>query len=445
MKKSFIRLGLISLAVLMILPYFAACTEDPISEESTFPPETTEIPDTEPVKTDVVISPENAGSVNIIRSQELRSGSLYVKLCIDFRKELEKRLSAKLNLKDDFMMPNQTIDPDAPEIIVGDTIREESIALNEKIAATGKNSYGIYVKGQKIAVGGTSPHLVYLALEYLLKNFIFEDASGNKQLKLEDGFEYIETAEYNYPTPSEVINSGRDFAFYTVEKIAKIPTTSGFTTVQGGGSDGKYAYYCVINKSTSPETAIIHKFDMSTWELVATSGTIESMHSNDIAYDSKNHRLVISCCSSSDNYRGLVFVDPDTLKSTGYIIAPTAGRAIDYIPEKNQYIIATNYSYFITNENFETIDVKPDGFPQLTTQGFCTDGEIIYDPRWDNKASHQTISVNTVDGKFIGAVPLYDIVGEPESIFIDGDTFIMGCNNSNAVYRLVLTYTDWWN
>ena len=85
-----------------------------------------------------------------------------------------------------------------------------------------------------------------------------------------------------------------------------------------------------------------------------------------------------------------------------------------------------------------------DGYAKLTTQGFYCDGKYIFDPRWQSGARFQTITINTLDGQFIAAVPFYNVDGEPENIFRDGNSFVMGCNNSDSVFRLMLLYKDWW-
>ena len=98
----------------------------------------------------------------------------------------------------------------------------------------------------------------------------------------------------------------------------------------------------------------------------------------------------------------------------------------------------------LTDENFNTIKSTVDGYAELTTQGFYCDGTYIFDPRWKSGARYQTITINTLDGKFIAAVPFYNVDGEPENIFRDGNSFVMGCNKSDTVFRLMLLYKDWW-
>ena len=142
---------------------------------------------------------------------------------------------------------------------------------------------------------------------------------------------------------------------------------------------------------------------------------------------------------------GLVFVNPDDLSFIEYIDAPTKSRGLDYLPGTNQYILAAGYNFYLTDENFNTISSFTCGYPELTTQGLCTDGKYIFDPRWNSGARYQTITINTIDGQFISAVELHNIDGEPENLFRDGNSFVMGCNKSDSVFRIALFYKGWWN
>ncbi len=443
-------MAILTLAVLMLIPVFAACSTPTAPEVTTEtpsgvtePPADT-VPETEPVpKSYLTVNAANASSVNLVRSDDIPKLSTELTIFTAFRQEMNKRFSTTFAIGTDFVIPGQSAD-DKVEILVGKTTREASIELESKLDALGSHGFGIIVRGNKIAVSGTNPYLTFVGLDYMLESLTSADESGKLQIKLEDGFEYIEKTEYDYPDPEEVMNSGRELAFYSMEKIASVPSTGAYTVLQGGGSDGKYAYYALINKATTPETAMIYKYDMETWELVAKSKSMKSAHTNDITYDAKNHRLVISYCSDTDGYKGLVFVNPDTLEFIEYIVCPTSNRGVCYLPETNQYLFATGYTFHLTDENFNTLRSTTCGYPQLTTQGFYCDGKYIYDPRWQSGARHQTITINTLDGEFIGAIPFYNIDGEPENIFRDGSSFVMGCNKSNSVFRIALLYKNWW-
>ncbi len=444
MKNALLRALALSLSLMMMIPLFAACgpTDEPdgTTTEATSEP----TPDVVPPATKVTVNAENIGIVRLVRSDDAKTGSPEVSVFTAFSDQIKKLFGAQPELGTDFYKAGLTAEEAEIEIVIGDTKREASKLFNDKLKAMGTPAYGIAVSEGKICVSGTSIYLTYTALDHLLRELVTKDANGNSQISLDVGFEYIERTEANFPSLEEVISSGREYALYSLEKLVKIPSQNGYSGVQGGGTDGKYAYYASINNNTAPGMAVIRKYDMTTWELVATSEPIPSEHSNDITYDSKNGRLVLSTCVAGDGYRGIVTVDPDTLKFIEYIEAKYATRGVVYLPEKDQYLFAVSYGYAIMNDKFEFISAFDDGYPNLTTQGLDVGGKYIFDPRWEPKAKNQTVVVHTVDGQFVGALPLYGIEGEPENIICDGDSFIMGCNGSNTVFRLALLYNNWW-
>ncbi len=443
MKMKLTRAIAILLALLITLPLFAACSEPDSPAETTTVASDNEVEPPAPLK--VTVNAENISSVKLIRSDDLHSGSTEVKLFQAFLAQLQKRFSSAPKVGTDFVMPGKEPDEAEIEIVVGATTRDASRAFNEKLAALSTPSYGISVSNGKICVDGTTPYLTYKALDYLLTELVTENEAGKAQLSLDVGYEYIQQDLEIYPSLDSVLNSGREWAFYAIDDVAKISSQGEFSSVQGGGTDGKYAYIALINKTASPETAIIRKYDMETWKVVATSKEIPSRHTNDITYDSKNHRLVIATCAAVDQWRGVVYLNPDTLEFIGHELVPSACRAMAYLHETDQYLLALEYGYTLTNDKFEVISSFADGFPKLTTQGFDCDGKYVYDPRWDSTASNQTIVVHKMDGTFIGAIPLHGIQGEPESLMcLEDGTFLMNCNKSNSIYRLALMYEAWW-
>lgn len=457
MKKLSIRAGVLILALTMLLSAFASCAADTEPEVTTDASTTAETeaptptePDTEAEtdvpKTYITLNSSNFSKVKIIRSNSLDKFSIEFELINAFKKQINSRLNSSITVTNDALA--EKMSEDSFGIFVGNTTNAVSAELNAKLDAVGADAYGIIAKENVIAVSATNTYFLYKALDRLMTDCISKDDAGAIQLKIEDGYELIEDEDVEYPDPEEIMTSGKDFAFYSVETLATVPTKGNYSVLEGGGTDGKYAYYAMISKSTKPETAYVYKYDIETWELVATSKSLPTAHTNDITYDSKNNRLVVSYCSNKEgttmSASGIVFLNPDDLSFIEYIDAPTISRALDYIPEKNQYVLAAGYNFYITDENFNTISSFKCGYQQLTTQGLCTDGKYIYDPRWKSGAKYQTVTINTLDGNFIGAVPLYFIDGEPENIFRDGNSFVMGCNKSDSVFRLVLMYEGWW-
>ena len=365
-------------------------------------------------------------------------------LFLQFYQQMDQRSGCRFSYIEDTIAFGKTPDPTTKEILLGDTNREESIVLREKLTAEGGNRFGILVGENKIAVIGTSPYQTFLGLDYLMETFIRPDESGSPAMYMEQGLEYISECgeDIDRFDLKELVDSGRGFIFAMREQVLYVPTIEGCGVMQGGGTDGKYAYYALINKTTSPETAVISKYDLDTMELVMTSKVLPTGHTNDITYDSKNHRLVIS--SGTDGWCGTTFLNPDTLEIIDYKVAPIGNRGMEYLPSTDQYIIASGYTIYTTDSSLNPISSFPCQNPQYVTQGLTCDEKYVYDVRYTNSAGVHYIVIHDMQGNYIGSARMTGINYEPENLIIHNGIFYLGCNHSNSVYRLELIPENWW-
>lgn len=378
----------------------------------------------------------------IVRSGKING--IEQQLFLQFYQQMDARSGCKFSYMEDTIAFGKTPDPTKKELLLGDTNREESIVLREKLNEIGGNRFAVLVSENKIAVVGTDAYQTYLGLDYLMTTFIRTDESGAPVMSVAPGFEYI--SESSESTDrfdlKELKESGRGFCFAMAERVFRVPSLEGCVVMQGGGTDGQYAYIAQINKATPIETAIIFKFDLSTMELVKNSAVLSTGHTNDITYDSKNQRLVIS--SGLDSWRGTTFLDPNTLEVTGHVVAPIGNRGIAYLPSTDQYIIASGYTYYRTDADFNPISSFYCGNPQYTTQGLTCDEKYIYDARYNTIGGNHCLVVHDMEGNYMGSGRLVGITYEPENIFICNGEYYLGCNNSNSVYHLELIPENWW-
>ena len=94
---------------------------------------------------------------------------------------------------------------------------------------------------------------------------------------------------------------------------------NGYAVVQGGCTDGTYAYYLMV--SSSNQHGKIVKVRMSDRTIVAKSAVLDIWHGNGMAYDSRRHQLVVSSRDDPNDgvYRKqqLTCIDAGTLKIVG--------------------------------------------------------------------------------------------------------------------------------
>lgn len=400
---------------------------------------TTAAPETTAPAPELVTIIENGATEYVLlRYQDIDAAQQ--NLFTQFFKQLIKL--TECNIKFTEALEKAEIDAEAKEFLLGNTNRPESVELLQKLTDAGGNRFGISMKGTKLAITGTSVYQMYLGLEYFFANFVTADGA----VVVEQGFEYIsESSENNHWTLDMLLEQGKSPAFVTTDALFAIKPNKGYSVLQGGGTDGRYAYIALINKALTPEQGKIFKYDLETNELVKVSEPLLTAHTNDITYDSKNHRLVISRCTADDGYRGLSFVDPDTLELIETIEISVGFRAIDYLPTTNQYVLGVNYFFVITDENFNTISTFQCNDPQYTTQGCYSDEKYIYDVRYLSGSNVHYMVVHTMDGTYVGTMPIYGPPNaEPENMFAYNGGLILACNKTNRAYTLEVVPETYW-
>lgn len=90
---------------------------------------------------------------------------------------------------------------------------------------------------------------------------------------------------------------------------------SGYSVVQGGCTDGKYAYYLMVK--TSNQMGKVLKVNLSnSGEVYRSPAVINICHGNGMAYDAKNHRLVV--VGRESRRTQLTLIDANSLRLIGY-------------------------------------------------------------------------------------------------------------------------------
>lgn len=86
----------------------------------------------------------------------------------------------------------------------------------------------------------------------------------------------------------------------------------GYAVVQGGCTDGSYAYYLMV--STSTQHGRVLKVRISNGSVVARSGVLNTWHGNGMTYDSKRNKLVV--IAREHRKQEITLIDARTLKIT---------------------------------------------------------------------------------------------------------------------------------
>lgn len=144
----------------------------------------------------------------------------------------------------------------------------------------------------------------------------------------------------------------------------------GYSVVQGGCTDGTYAYYLMV-KSSNQQGKVL-KVKLGSNEVVKKSKVIDICHGNGMAYDSKNHRLVvvgreerrnqITLINAEDlTFQGYVNVDFNTASAQNWPVNYGGQRAglaaISYVEKYDCYVALQRKTHdiLVLDQNFRVI------------------------------------------------------------------------------------------
>lgn len=212
------------------------------------------------------------------------------------------------------------------------------------------------------------------------------------------------------------------------DSYAKIIPGDEYDFPQGGCTDGTYIYLAMKD---SNEIFRITKVDMTTWEIVERSETMEIGHANGMAYNSKTNQIVIAKCQT-DHYKEIVFLNPDTLTVTGEKTLAMEISTIAYNATRDQYVVSDNDEHFyILDADFNEIFYSEGHDVGLSTQSCDCDDNYIYigntgvtyDPGFE------VVKVYNWDGEYQGIFQIEIMEEQQALINYDGKyyvTFLLG-------------------
>ena len=159
-------------------------------------------------------------------------------------------------------------------------------------------------------------------------------------------------------------------------------SSSGYSVVQGGCTDGTYAYYLMV--SSYNQKGRVLKMRISDRKVVKSSGVLNTYHGNGMTYDSKRNKLV--AIAREGRKQELTVIDADTLKVTrqqnvkysNYKNAPSGSltsahqnsglAAIAYSPRYDVYLALERTYHNILIFDPDTFEAKGIVFTRITSK-----------------------------------------------------------------------------
>ncbi len=205
------------------------------------------------------------------------------------------------------------------------------------------------------------------------------------------------------------------------------------TILQGGCTDGKYAYFCSDNPNA--DTCSVSKYRIGSWEEVARSTSVKLDHANDITYNKDKDCLVV--CHNSPVKTRVSFVNKKTLEVIETFDISLKIYSITYNAKTNQYAvgISSTFDFAILDKDFNVIKTISGVKPKSTIkQGMDSDGKYLY----FLLSSPNAISVYDWDGVHYGIFELNDEAKkyETENMFLFNNELYIGYNSGyGKVYK----------
>lgn len=389
-----------------------------------------------PVRTELVLVEDGSTDCTVVRTDE---DDNYYKMTIStLTEKLSDSLGVKFAMGTDFENPKKPTPADKLEILFGPTVREESVQAQKDLNF---NGYIIRVTDYKVVIVGSGTYQVNAALDHFC-NVMIKDEKYFKdgRLAFPIGLEIKKELE-----ESESFDVGKELLEGTdvicgMKKIFGRTGKNGFSISQGAACDGEFTYIAMKKKGDDGvETDIILKVDMKTWTVVAESEELPLDHANDMAFDTKGNRLVVTNMINSQ----ITIIDPETLSITETITLPFNVWGLAYIPAQNRFVFrgsGSGYSGIIfTDENFKVIEGTPvyaldeTGY---TGQGMDADDKYLYIPQSPEAHKRNRIRVYDWEGNFCGDI-IINSTNEIETVFNFNGKFYANFNQAGTtVYEI---------
>ncbi len=220
--------------------------------------------------------------------------------------------------------------------------------------------------------------------------------------------------------------------------------SSDFNGFQGGCSDGERYYYQILmhyNESNKIEYSCVAKIDLKEKRAVKYSDSFYLDHGNDMTYHPEKKLLLVA--NNKPHPTKITLIDPESLEIVGYKEAPLPIYAIEYIPERDIYVVGMSgtRSFCFLDSDFKLIDDKSyrmdESTDRYTKQGLYADKNFIYFILWDGKHKYMDdfqniVSIYNYDGKFMGVLEFNLGIQEPENLSVMNGEMLAVCGNEES-------------
>ena len=232
------------------------------------------------------------------------------------------------------------------------------------------------------------------------------------------------------------IPASAESGFYATAKLVEIAEhieydagMNDYATVQGGCTDGTYAYFAAQQGNTT-----ILKYDMRTWKRVDKATGMNVLgHANDMTYNSKRNWIVVA--NNAPEYNILTVINADSLEIVSTVTIKLEVYSIAYNPDRDIYVvgISGSYNFAFLDSTFKVVKKFKGQDTGYTRQGCDCDENYIY---FAQSGGDNAVVVYDYAGKYVDIFSLGNS-DEVENLFHVGSSFYTTLHHyGNFVHRM---------
>lgn len=271
------------------------------------------------------------------------------------------------------------------EIMAGSQVKEGTPAIILCSSGYGssaqysapENGYGIYSENGNVYICGSDAMMEL----YGTKEFVYTVLGYNTKLGTAQNAQVtLEQLNVTGTYEEKKISGEEEFFTYSefVTDIAgPFPEELDYNTLQGSCSDGKYAYFCLLDKATETAGCSIFKYDMSDWSLVKVNYNVQVGHGNSMCYvDSRDQIMVVNYSSSME----VQFIDPETLEIVDSKMLPFETYCATYNAERDEYVFGVKAAkkFYILDGDFNLLQACDINSTAGDQSAYCDDQYIYF-------------------------------------------------------------------
>lgn len=207
-----------------------------------------------------------------------------------------------------------------------------------------------------------------------------------------------------------------------------------FDILQGGCTDGEYAYYAMQDQKMHSNTCIILKMKLDTWEIVDQSEPLPIDHANSLTYIPETKQIVAANCDPDPLL--ISWIDAETLEFVKEETLPCEVISIAYDAQQQKFVgCGKNNSVVIFDKDLNVLTSYKDLATTYTNQGFDLTEDYIFIV----SCSSNYIHVCDWDGFWLETIS-QDVPTEQENMISDGDIHYTAFLNAGADIYMTILY-----